>query len=189
MGNGNRLRTSASRRANGLGWHLLIYRMPAEPASKRVSVCCDLHRLGALYLQQCVCILPTMEGPNAELNRITSKIPALGGDFTLIDLPLVPPEDEARFASSFRTQRASEYAELVVACETSFSKRVEFESLQRTFSSGAVAELHRQLHDLERRFEWISQHDWFDADKRADAERSLVHGARLLAEFEERTAG
>ena len=128
-------------------------------------------------------------GSECGAQRITSKIPALGGDFTLIDLPLVPPEDEARFASSFRTQRASEYAELVVACETSFSKRVEFESLQRTFSSGAVAELHRQLHDLERRFEWISQHDWFDADKRADAERSLVHGARLLAEFEERTAG
>ena len=163
--------------------------MPAEPASKRVSVWRDLHRLGALYLQQCVCILPTMEGPNAELSRITSKIPALGGDFTLIDLPLVPPKDEARFVSSFRTQRASEYAELVVACETTFSKRVELEALQRTFSPGAVEELHRQLHDLERRFEWISQRDWFDADEREDAERSLVHCARLLAEFEERTAG
>ena len=88
MRNGNHLRTSASRRATARGWHLLIYRMPAEPASKRVSVWRDLHRLGALYLQQCVCILPTMEGPNAELSRITSKIPALGGDFTLIDLPL-----------------------------------------------------------------------------------------------------
>jgi len=163
--------------------------MPVEPASKRVSVWRDLHRPGALYLQQCVCILPTMEGPNAELSRITSKIPALGGDFTLIDLPLVPPEDEARFVTSFRTQRASEYTELVVACETTFSKRVEFESLQRTFSPGAVEELHRQFHDLERRFEWIRQHDWFNADKREDAERSLVQCARLLAELEERTAG
>jgi hypothetical protein len=42
---------------------------------------------------------------------------------------------------------------------------------------------------LERRFEWITQHDWFDAEKRADAERSLVHCARLLAEFEERSTG
>jgi len=130
-----------------------------------------------------------MQGPNAELSRITSKIPALGGDFTLIDLPLVPPEDEARFVSSIRTQRSNEYAELVIECETAFSKRVEFEALQPTFSLGAVEELRRQLHDLERRFEWINQHDWFDADKREDAERSLVQCARLLAEFEERTAG
>jgi len=130
-----------------------------------------------------------MEGPNAELSRLTAKIPALGGDFTLIDLTLVPPGDEARFVTSFRTQRASEYAELVVACETTFSKRVEFESLQRTFSPGAVEELRRDLHDLERRFGWITEHDWFDAEKRDDAERSLVHCTRLLAEFEERTAG
>jgi DNA-binding transcriptional regulator PaaX len=75
MGRENRLRTNARHRANGLGWHLLIYRMPTEPASKRVSVWRDLHRLGALYLQQCVCVLPAMEGPNAELSRITSKIP------------------------------------------------------------------------------------------------------------------
>jgi hypothetical protein len=91
--------------------------MPAEPASKRVSVGAT-YTAWALYLQQCVCILPTMEGLNAELSRITSKIPALRGDFTLIDLLLVPPKDEARFVSSFRTQRASENAELVVVCET-----------------------------------------------------------------------
>jgi len=33
------------------------------------------------------------------------------------------------------------------------------------------------------------QHDWFDADKREDAERSLVRCARLLAELEKRTTG
>jgi hypothetical protein len=171
--------------------------MPAEHASKRVFRVARPAPAGS-FVPAAVRVHPAnhggsecgaLEGPNAELSKITSKIPALGGDFTLIDLPLVPPEDEARFVSSFRTQRASEYAELVVACETTFSKRVEFEALKRTFSPGAVEELHRQLHDLERRFEWISQHDWFDVDKREDAERSLVHCARLLAELEERTTG
>ena len=43
-----------------LAWRTLIYRVPAEPASKRVSVWRDLKRLGALYLQQCVCIVPDL---------------------------------------------------------------------------------------------------------------------------------
>src|SRR5260370_15430143 len=100
MGRGSRLRTSASRRANGLGWHLLIYRMPAEPASKRVSVWRDMHRLGALYLQQCVCILPTMEGPNSELRTITSKITTLAVEFTLIDITLVLPSADTLYSPS-----------------------------------------------------------------------------------------
>ena len=37
---------------------MLVYRIPSEPASKRVAIWRDLKRTGALYLQQCVCILP-----------------------------------------------------------------------------------------------------------------------------------
>ena len=43
-------------------WVLLVYRVPTEPASRRVAVWRDLKRIGALYLQQCVCILPDAPG-------------------------------------------------------------------------------------------------------------------------------
>jgi hypothetical protein len=33
---------------------VLVYRIPSEPASKRVAIWRDLKRTGALYLQQCV---------------------------------------------------------------------------------------------------------------------------------------
>ena len=44
-----------------IAWLLLVYRVPSEPASKRVTIWRDLKRLGALYLQQCVCLVPHTE--------------------------------------------------------------------------------------------------------------------------------
>jgi DNA-binding transcriptional regulator PaaX len=72
-------------------WVLLVYRVPTEPASRRVAVWRDLKRLGALYLQQCVCILPRLDPVYDELARISAKIPALGGEYTRFDIPKLPP--------------------------------------------------------------------------------------------------
>src|SRR5437763_1155981 len=49
------------------GWILLIYRVPSEPSSSRVSVWRDLKRTGALYLQQCVCIVPRRDDLRAQV--------------------------------------------------------------------------------------------------------------------------
>ena len=85
-----------------LSWRVLIYRVPTEPASKRVAVWRDLKRLGALYLQQCVCIFPDVPGVMDEVNQVAAKIPAVGGETFLLDVPRLPPEDETRIIEAFR---------------------------------------------------------------------------------------
>src|SRR5579859_7342117 len=104
------------KRSAPLSWRVLIYRVPTEPASKRVAVWRDLKRLGALYLQQCACIFPDIAEVTDEVNKVAAKIPALGGETFLLDVPRLQPEDEARIIQSFRTQRALEYAEIVEEC-------------------------------------------------------------------------
>ena len=42
-------------------WLVLVYRIPSEPASKRVAIWRDLKRTGALYLQQCGASCRTLE--------------------------------------------------------------------------------------------------------------------------------
>src|SRR5215467_9095903 len=87
-----------------VSWRVLVYRVPTEPASKRVAVWRDLKRLGALYLQQCVCIFPDLPGIADEVRGVAEKIPALGGETFLLEVPRLQPDEEARIIEAFRTQ-------------------------------------------------------------------------------------
>ena len=100
-------------------------------ASKRVGVWRDLRRLGGLYLQQCVCIFPDLPAVTAQVNKVAAKIPALGGETFLLEVPKLDPEEEQRIVAAFRDQRMKEYAEIVEECETKFVKEIEFETFPR----------------------------------------------------------
>ena len=76
-------------------WWVLVYRVPSEPASKRVGLWRDLKRTGALYLQQCVCILPDIGTNGDELERIMAKIPPMGGEAIRLVVPRLNASDEA----------------------------------------------------------------------------------------------
>src|SRR5262249_43182838 len=128
-----RRQTRGVKRGEPLSWRVLIYRVPTEPASKRVAVWRDLKRLGALYLQQCACIFPNLQGLNTEVDEIAAKIPALGGETFLLEVPRLQPEDESRIIESFRALRTSEYAEIVEECETKFVKEIEFEHFRQNY--------------------------------------------------------
>src|SRR5437868_14954217 len=93
------------KRGSPLKWRVLIYRVPTEPASKRVAVWRDLRRLGALYLQQCACIFPDIPALTDEVTAIAAKIPTLGGETFLLSVPRLQPEDEVRIVDAFRAQR------------------------------------------------------------------------------------
>src|SRR5215467_15638038 len=88
-----------------VSWRVLVYRVPTEPASKRVAVWRDLKRLGALYLQQCVCIFPDLPGIAADVQQVADKIPTLGGETFLFEVPRLQSDDEARIIAAFRAQR------------------------------------------------------------------------------------
>lgn len=166
-------------------WIVLVYRVPSEPASRRVAVWRDLKRLGALYLQQCVCILPRLESVADEVSRVTRKIDAMGGDFTLFQQPKLSPADEARIVEAFRALRDKEYAEIVEECETKFVKEVEFEHFRENYSFGEAEEIAQDLEKIRRWYEAVRVRDWFHADRAGEVATWLDRCADLLARFEE----
>jgi hypothetical protein len=175
----------AVKRGAPLSWRVLIYRVPTEPASKRVAVWRDLKRLGALYLQQCACIFPDIPGVTEEVNQVAAKIPALGGETFLLDVPKLQPEDEARIIEAFRAQRASEYAEIIEECETKFVKEIEFERFRQNYTFEEAEEIEQDLEKIRRWFERVRDRDWFKADRRDEVETWLGKCQGLLARFEE----
>jgi hypothetical protein len=180
-----RKQTRSVKRGEPLSWRVLIYRVPTEPASKRVAVWRDLKRLGALYLQQCACIFPTIPGLNNEVNEIAAKIPALGGETFLLEVPRLQPEDETRIIESFRAQRTSEYAEIIEECETKFVKEIEFEHFRQNYTFEEAEEIEQDLEKIRRWFERVLERDWFKADRRDEVETWLGRCQGLLAKFEE----
>src|SRR6266568_9628284 len=173
------------KRGAPLSWRVLIYRVPTEPASKRVAVWRDLKRLGALYLQQCVCIFPDIAAVNNEVNDVAAKIPALGGETFLLEVPRLQPGDEARIVESFRVQRASEYAEIIEECETKFVKEIEFEHFRQNYTFEEAEEIEQDLEKIRRWFDRVRDRDWFKADRRDEVESWLARCQGLLSRFEE----
>jgi hypothetical protein len=180
-----RRQTHTVKRGTPLSWRVLIYRVPTEPASKRVAVWRDLKRLGGLYLQQCACIFPDISGLNEEVNEVAAKIPALGGETFLMEVPKLQPEDEARIIEAFRVQRASEYAEIIEECETKFVKEIEFEHFRQNYTFEEAEEIEQDLEKIRRWFDKVRDRDWFKAERRDEVETWLAKCQGLLARFEE----
>jgi hypothetical protein len=168
-----------------LKWRLLIYRVPTEPASKRVGVWRDLKRLGALYLQQCACIFPDLPGVTSDVQQIAAKIPALGGETFLLEVPRLQSEDEARVIAAFRAQRESEYAEIIEECEAKFVKQIEFERFRQNYTVEQAEEIEQDLEKIRRWYARVLERDWFKADRRDEVEAALARCQGLLARFEE----
>ena len=167
------------------GWRVLIYRVPTEPARGRVGVWRDLKQLGALYLQQCACIVPAREDLASRINRITTRIDDLGGSSWLLDVPTVEPVQEERLIAAFRDLRNKEYAEIVEECDTRFVKEVEFEHFRQNYTFEESEEISQDLDKIRRWFDRVRDRDWFDANGRREVEERIAQCAALLAEFEE----
>ena len=166
-------------------WLVLVYRVPSEPASRRVAIWRELKRLGALYLQQCVCILPDVPKIAAELERIGAKIEAMAGEHTVFDVPRLRPEAETRIVAAFRALRDKEYAEIVEECETKFIKEIDFEHFRENYTFEEAEEIAQDLDKIRRWYASIRERDWFAAERSGEVEVWLERCQTLLAGFEE----
>jgi len=166
-------------------WLVLVYRVPSEPASRRVAIWRELKRMGALYLQQCVCILPDLLGIAGELERVTTKIEGMSGEHTLFEVPRLRPEAETRIVAAFRALRDKEYAEIVEECETKFVKEIDFEHFRENYTFEEAEEIAQDLDKIRRWFASVRDRDWFGADRSSEVEEWLVRCQLLLAGFEE----
>ena len=166
-------------------WTLLVYRVPTEPASRRVAIWRHLKRMGGLYLQQCVCLFPARTEILAELELRAAEIRESGGDVTIFDIPELRPGDEERIITTFRDLRNKDYAEIIEECETKFVKEIEFEHFRQNYSYAETEEIRQDLEKLQRWFQRVVDRDWFGADRREETQSWITRCSELLAEFEQ----
>src|SRR5688500_3529454 len=146
----SRARNSASARSGTDSWLLLIYRVPSDSSRARVAVWRDLKRLGGLYVQQAVCVLPDREDLRESLDRVRARIDEMGGSSIFLILRDIEDDAHDRFVQGFRANSAKEYAEIVEECETKFFKEIEFERFRENYTFEEAEEIRQDLEKLRR---------------------------------------
>jgi uncharacterized protein YdbL (DUF1318 family) len=153
------------------------------PASLRVQVWRRLRSLGALYLQQSVCLLPARERPLRDVARLLARVRTEGGTGRVLTIE-VPDEDEyATLVAEFNAARDTEYGEVV---ERSPAMVAEI-ATEMARGRATYAEVEESEADLNRFRTWLAKiaaRDYFHAVGRGAAEDAVAECARALAEFE-----
>jgi hypothetical protein len=167
-------------------YNLLIYQVPSQPSAARVGVWRELKRLGALYLQQSVCILPSVAPMRGHLERITARITALGGDYHLLPIRSLPPKEEEKIVEGFLAQSNTQYEEIIENCEVNFAKEIEFETFRQNFTYEEAEEIRHDLDKIHRWYDRVVERDWYGAPRREDALRAIERCEELLEGFEEK---
>jgi hypothetical protein len=165
---------------------LLVYRMPVNPTAARVAVWRSLKKIGAVYPQQSVCVVPDNAAIDREFQPVLRKIEDAGGEYHLLPLANLPEEEERKLVALFREEAAKHYREIVENCEVNFTKEIEFETFRQNFTYEEAEEIRTEYEKIVSWFQRVRRRDWFGAPNRVEVEGWLERCEALLEEFETR---
>jgi hypothetical protein len=153
------------------------------PPSLRVQVWRKLRSLGALYLQQSVCLLPARDRPSREVSRLLARVNARGGTGRVITIEVPDDGEHAALMAEFNAARDAEYGEVLERTPAMLAE-IATETARRR---ATYAEVEESEADLNRFRGWLAKivaRDYFDAPTRSAADAAVAECAQALAAFE-----
>jgi hypothetical protein len=142
-----------------------------------------LRGLGAVYVQQSVCLLPALPAPLRAVARLLDRLRREGGEGRVLRLRLTEPAEERAMVAEFQDARQDEYREFCSRVPA-FVEEIEME---RRRGRATYAEVEESEADLERLRRWLAKiraRDYFDAPSAGEADAALVRCETLFFEFE-----
>ncbi|MFX0577569.1 Chromate resistance protein ChrB [Nocardia nepalensis] len=166
------------------GWLLVSVATANSANSLRVQVWRKLKSLGALYLQQSVCLLPDRPPVQREVRRLAARVREQGGSARVLSMAFTDPAEELAVIGEFNDARDLEYTELL---ERLPELRAE---LDRELAAGnaTYADVEESEADLTRFRSWLAKieaRDYFTAPGGQAARAEVEEAAAALAAFEE----
>jgi hypothetical protein len=166
-------------------WLLLTYKVPPEPAAKRIAVWRKLKAMGAVYLQNGVCLLPKTDDHLRRLKVVENDIEAGSGEAVLLETIGLDHIQEEKVVRRFTADRDEAYREFIDKC-ADFEAEIAKETKAEHFT---YAELEENDEDLEKLKRWlvkIRKLDFYNAPLSEQADRSLTHCIELLEGYAKR---
>ena len=152
-------------------------------ATLRVQVWRKLRSLGALYLQQSVCLLPARAEVVRDVRRLADRIHHQGGTARILRMSFADPADEHTVIEELNAARDAEYAEVLERLPA-LRQELAAETARGRLTYAEVEESEADLHRFQAWLAKIEARDYFHAPG-GDAARTAVAGAAAaLAAFE-----
>ncbi|BDV91957.1 TPA: chromate resistance protein ChrB [Escherichia coli] len=170
---------------NAQNWLLLTYKVPPEPAKKRIALWRKLKGMGAVYLQNGVCLLPKTDDHTRRLKIIENEINEMAGDSVLLETVALDRAQEDKVIARFKADRDEEYKELLGKC-ADFEAEIAHETEVQHFT---YAELEENDVDLKKLLSWlekIAKLDFYGATLAAEAAERLKGCEALLDAYAQR---
>lgn len=166
-------------------WLLLAYKVPPEPATKRVALWRRLKGMGAVYLQNGVCLLPQADDHARRLKMIENDIAEMGGEAVLLETVGLDRTQEEKVVARFRADRDEQYREFLGRC-TDFENEIAKEIAINKFTYAELEEEDTDLKKLQGWLERIGKLDFYGATLADEAAARLQACEALLDSYAQR---
>ncbi|MES2143484.1 MAG: Chromate resistance protein ChrB [Pseudomonadota bacterium] len=163
-------------------WLLLTYKVPAEPSARRIAIWRKLKGMGAIYLQNGVCVLPKADDHIRRLKIVEHDIAEAKGESVLLETIALDRAQEEKVIARFKAERDEAYAEFIDKCND-FEREVAKEIAAGHFT---YAELEENDVDLKKLQGWlvkIVKLDFYGAARAAEAQSRLQGCETVLEDY------
>lgn len=168
-----------------INWLLLIYKVPAEPAKKRIALWRKLKGMGAVYLQNGVCLLPKTDDHTRRLKIIENEINEMSGESVLLETVALDRAQVDKVVTRFKADRDEEYVEFLDKCKD-FEAEIAKETAARHFTYAELEENDVDLKKLQSWLEKIVKLDFYGATLADEAAERLKECETLLDAYAQR---
>ncbi len=165
-------------------WLVVLYDVSAEPSKFKVRLWRDFKRMGALYPQMSICVIPDNKENRKNLERIENMI-MKDGRLTKIHGRAITENDQNRILHIFRDERNRQYDEILEECHE-YIDEINLNIKNKKTIQEEVEEMEEALDGLKRWFARIKSIDWVARPANAiRVEKSLWECQDLLHKFTE----
>lgn len=163
-------------------WILLVYKVPPEPAKRRIALWRKLKALGAVYLQNGVCLVPKSDEHVRRLKVLENDVSAMEGEAVLLETVGLDAGQEEKVVARFAKERNEAYIEFISRCDD-FEGEIAKERGVGKFTYAEVEENEEDLVKLRAWLDKIIKLDFTGAPLRKQAEDRLAACAALLDDY------
>ena len=170
---------------NQMNWLLLTYKVPPEPAKRRIALWRKLKGMGAIYMQSGLCLLPKTDDHTRRLKIIENEVSEMGGESVLLETVALDRTQEEKVLSRFKADRDEEYEELIDKCKD-FEAEIAKETAAKHFTYAELEENDVDFKKLQSWLEKIRKLDFYGASLAAQAQKSIEGCEALLDSYAQR---